>query len=164
MNSKQTTEKTLNEALYVLVNQLITFELVDLNTIDDCGFVITITDGIAIAIGLLNVLSGELVSFTGAVKGMVISLEKAYVKILIFGNDSQISEDASKISEDASKILEEDSQIYDEDSQILEEDSQILDEDSQIYEQDSVWEPVYVEPASQRVRLRKNGFPIPDND
>ena len=148
MNSKQTTEKTLNEALYVLVNQLITFELVDLNTIDDCGFVITITDGIAIAIGLLNVLSGELVSFTGAVKGMVISLEKAYVKILIFGNDSQ---------------------ILDEDSQILEEDSQILDEDSQIYEQDSVWEPayvepVYVEPASQRARLRKDGLPIPDND
>jgi len=92
MITKQTTEKVLNEALYVLVNQLVTFELIDLNTIDDCGFVITITDGIAIAIGLLNVLSGELVSFTGGVKGMVISLEKAYVKILIFGNDSQISE------------------------------------------------------------------------
>ena len=128
MNSKQTTEKTLNEALYVLVNQLITFELVDLNTIDDCGFVITITDGIAIAIGLLNVLSGELVSFTGAVKGMVISLEKAYVKILIFGNDSQISEDASQISEDASQISEDASKISEDASKISEDASKILEE------------------------------------
>lgn len=92
MINKQTNEKMLNEVLYLLVNQLISFELLDLNTIDDCGFVLTITDGIVIAIGLLNVLSGELVSFTGGVKGMVISLEKAYVKILIFGNDSLILE------------------------------------------------------------------------
>ncbi len=85
-------QNELQDTLFNLVRSLITFDLIDLNTIDDCGFVITITDGIAVAVGLLNVLSGELVSFTGGVKGMVISLEKSFVKILIFGNDSQISE------------------------------------------------------------------------
>ena len=55
------------------------------------GVVLSIIDGVAKVVGLSNVLAGESVSFvTGGVTGMVVSLEKSYVKIMVFGNDLKV--------------------------------------------------------------------------
>ena len=58
----------------------------------DQGIVLSVTDGVAKAIGLKTVSSGELVSFKNNLKGMALNLEKYQVGIIIFGNDRDIKQ------------------------------------------------------------------------
>jgi F0F1-type ATP synthase alpha subunit len=56
------------------------------------GYVILVTDGIAVATGLQHVQAGELVRFSKDLLGMVLNLEKGLVKVAIFGNDRGVSQ------------------------------------------------------------------------
>ncbi len=60
--------------------------------VNEVGTVLTIGDGVARVFGLKNVLAGELVEFTGGVKGMVLNLETNNVGIAVLGDDSGIKE------------------------------------------------------------------------
>jgi len=55
--------------------------------ISDYGIILSVGDGIVIASDLTDVLYSELVIFDDNIKGLVISLEHDFVKILVFGND-----------------------------------------------------------------------------
>lgn len=55
--------------------------------ISDYGIILSVGDGIVIASDLSDVLYSELVLFDDNIKGLVISLEHDFVKILVFGND-----------------------------------------------------------------------------
>ena len=57
----------------------------------DIGLVITTGDGVAKVSGLEAVQSGELVSFESGVQGIALNLEKDFVRIAIFGDDSLVS-------------------------------------------------------------------------
>ncbi len=57
----------------------------------DIGMVITTGDGVAKVTGLEAVQSGELVSFESGVQGIALNLEKDFVRIAIFGDDSLVS-------------------------------------------------------------------------
>lgn len=58
----------------------------------EVGQVVKVSDGVAIAYGMDNVQSGEMVEFEGGITGMVLNLEAASVAIVIFGNDRNVSE------------------------------------------------------------------------
>ena len=61
--------------------------------VSDVGQVLSVGDGIARVFGLDQVQAGEMVEFPSAgVKGMALNLERDNVGIVIFGNDSEISE------------------------------------------------------------------------
>ncbi len=61
--------------------------------VSDVGQVLSVGDGIARVFGLDQVQAGEMVEFPVAgVKGMALNLERDNVGIVIFGNDSEISE------------------------------------------------------------------------
>src|SRR6201991_98935 len=61
--------------------------------VSDVGQVLSVGDGIARVFGLDKVQAGEMVEFPSAgVKGMALNLERDNVGVVIFGNDSQISE------------------------------------------------------------------------
>jgi len=49
-------------------------------------------DGVATVAGLDNVLSGELVVLNSTIKGLALNIEKRYVKVVIFGNESSVSQ------------------------------------------------------------------------
>jgi F-type H+-transporting ATPase subunit alpha len=53
--------------------------------LEEVGRVVKVADGVAIAYGLNNVQSGEMVVFSSGVKGMVLNLEEDSVGIVIFG-------------------------------------------------------------------------------
>jgi F-type H+-transporting ATPase subunit alpha len=59
---------------------------------NEIGTVLTIGDGVARVFGLKNVLAGELVEFSGGVKGMVLNLEANNVGIVVLGDDAAIKE------------------------------------------------------------------------
>ena len=62
------------------------------------GVVISVEDGIARVRGLTLVQSGELLNFnTVNIKGMALNLERSVVGVVIFGNDSLITE-GTKVS------------------------------------------------------------------
>lgn len=63
----------------------------DLN-IEEVGTVLSIADGVARVYGLQNVQAGEMVEFSGGVKGMALNLENDNVGIVVFGNDRLILE------------------------------------------------------------------------
>ena len=52
----------------------------------------TVGDGIARVYGLDNVQAGEMVEFSGGIKGMALNLEKDNVGVVIFGDDRSIKE------------------------------------------------------------------------
>jgi len=58
----------------------------------EVGRVVKVSDGVAVAYGLDNVKSGELVEFSSGVKGMVLNLETDSVGIVIFGSEQNVSE------------------------------------------------------------------------
>lgn len=60
--------------------------------LSEVGQVVKISDGVALAYGLDNVQSGEMVEFEGGVMGMVLNLEQDSVGIVIFGNDRDVVE------------------------------------------------------------------------
>jgi F-type H+-transporting ATPase subunit alpha len=61
-------------------------------TVSDVGQVLSVGDGIARVHGLDSVQAGEMVEFTGGVKGMALNLEADNVGVVIFGDDRGIKE------------------------------------------------------------------------
>jgi len=49
-------------------------------------------DGVTTVAGLDTVLSGELVLINNVVKGLVLNIEKRYVKVVIFANEASFSQ------------------------------------------------------------------------
>ncbi len=60
--------------------------------VSEIGQVLSVGDGIARVYGLDNVQAGEMVEFPGGIRGMALNLETDNVGIVIFGDDSNISE------------------------------------------------------------------------
>jgi F-type H+-transporting ATPase subunit alpha len=60
--------------------------------VSEVGTVLSVGDGIARIYGLDNVQAGEMIEFTGGIKGMALNLEADNVGAVIFGNDSAIKE------------------------------------------------------------------------
>ena len=60
--------------------------------ISEVGQVLSVGDGIARVHGLDNVQAGEMVEFSGGIKGMALNLETDNVGIVIFGEDRSIKE------------------------------------------------------------------------
>ena len=60
--------------------------------IDEIGRVLSIGDGIARVYGLNKIQAGEMVEFSGGVKGMALNLESDNVGVVLFGSDVAISE------------------------------------------------------------------------
>ena len=60
--------------------------------VSEVGRVLSVGDGIARIYGLDNVQAGELVEFTGGIKGMALNLETDNVGVVIFGSDREITE------------------------------------------------------------------------
>ncbi len=58
----------------------------------EVGTVVMVADGIARVHGLSEVMSGELVEFSGGVRGMVMNLEEDNVGVAIFGEDTVVKE------------------------------------------------------------------------
>ncbi|MBF0504489.1 MAG: F0F1 ATP synthase subunit alpha [Candidatus Omnitrophica bacterium] len=58
----------------------------------EVGTVLNVGDGIARVYGLSNVMAGELVEFSGGIKGIALNLESSNVGVAIFGKDSDIKE------------------------------------------------------------------------
>ena len=60
--------------------------------VSEVGQVLSVGDGIARVYGLDNVQAGEMVEFSGGVKGMALNLENDNVGVVIFGDDRTIKE------------------------------------------------------------------------
>ena len=60
--------------------------------INEIGRVLSIGDGIARVYGLNKIQAGEMVDFTGGVKGMALNLEADNVGVVLFGSDTSINE------------------------------------------------------------------------
>ena len=60
--------------------------------VSEVGQVLSVGDGIARVYGLDNVQAGEMVEFTGGIKGMALNLETDNVGVVIFGSDQNIKE------------------------------------------------------------------------
>jgi len=60
--------------------------------VSEVGQVLSVGDGIARVYGLDNVQAGEMVEFSGGVKGMALNLESDNVGVVIFGDDRAIKE------------------------------------------------------------------------
>jgi F-type H+-transporting ATPase subunit alpha len=60
--------------------------------VSDVGQVLSVGDGIARVYGLDHVQAGEMVEFSGGVKGMALNLENDNVGVVIFGDDRGIKE------------------------------------------------------------------------
>jgi F-type H+/Na+-transporting ATPase subunit alpha len=58
----------------------------------EVGQVVAVGDGIAKVYGLDSVQAGEMVEFSGGLKGMALNLETDNVGIVIFGNDREVKE------------------------------------------------------------------------
>ena len=60
--------------------------------VSEVGQVLSVGDGIARVYGLDNVQAGEMVEFSGEIKGMALNLESDNVGVVIFGDDRSIKE------------------------------------------------------------------------
>jgi len=60
--------------------------------VSEIGQVLSVGDGIARVYGLDNVEAGEMVEFSGDLKGMALNLEEDNVGVVIFGDDTGIKE------------------------------------------------------------------------
>ncbi len=60
--------------------------------VSEVGQVLSVGDGIARVYGLDQVQAGEMVEFPGGIKGMALNLESDNVGVVIFGDDSTITE------------------------------------------------------------------------
>jgi len=60
--------------------------------VSEVGQVLSVGDGIARVYGLDNVQAGEMVEFSGSIKGMALNLENDNVGVVIFGDDRTIKE------------------------------------------------------------------------
>ena len=75
----------------VLLEQKISNSYSKIN-IDEIGRVLSVGAGIARVYGLNKIQAGEMVEFSGGVRGMALNLENDNVGIVLFGNDSGIRE------------------------------------------------------------------------
>jgi proton translocating ATP synthase F1 alpha subunit len=75
---------------YILENSLINFD--DSRELEETGVVVSMSDGIARCHGLTKVQAGEMVEFSGEIKGMALNLEPDTVSIVVFGDDRYIQE------------------------------------------------------------------------
>ena len=75
----------------VLLEQKISNSYSKIN-IDEIGRVLSVGDGIARVYGLNKIQAGEMVEFSGGVRGMALNLENDNVGIVLFGSDIAISE------------------------------------------------------------------------
>jgi F-type H+-transporting ATPase subunit alpha len=80
----------IGDALSVLEEKI--SKISQLNNIQEYGKVISIGDGIARVYGLQKIQAGEMVEFSGGVKGMALNLESDNVGVVVFGNDRNIQE------------------------------------------------------------------------
>ncbi len=80
----------INEIGSILESKIKSF--VDPDVLQEVGKVVKIADGVAIAYGLQNVQSGEVVEFVSGVKGMVLNLQEDSVGIVVFGQDRDVKE------------------------------------------------------------------------
>ena len=60
--------------------------------LSEVGQVVSVGDGIATIYGLENVQAGEMVEFTGGVKGMALNLASDSVGVVLFGDDRTVKE------------------------------------------------------------------------
>ncbi len=60
--------------------------------LSETGQVVSVGDGIATVYGLENIQAGEMVEFTGGLKGMALNLASDNVGIVIFGDDRAVKE------------------------------------------------------------------------
>ena len=77
------------------ISEILKKEIVNFDKVvehSETGTVISVGDGIARVHGLDNVMSGELLEFTGGVKGFALNLEEDNVGAAIMGRDIQIKE------------------------------------------------------------------------
>jgi len=74
----------------ILKKQLLDFDI-KLETAE-VGTVLMVGDGIARVHGLSQVMAGELVEFSGNLRGMVLNLEEDNVGIVVFGEDKHVKE------------------------------------------------------------------------
>lgn len=58
----------------------------------ETGQVISMTDGVATVYGLESIQAGEMVEFSGGVKGMALNLNSDSVGIVVFGDDRSVKE------------------------------------------------------------------------
>lgn len=58
----------------------------------ESGVVLSVGDGVAKVYGLDNAMTGELVSFSDSVYGMVLNLEESTVGVVIFGEEDKVAE------------------------------------------------------------------------
>ncbi len=79
-----------DEIISVIKKQLDTYE--SKLQIDEVGYVIQTSDGIAKIYGLEKAMLGELVEFKNGIFGLVFNLEKESVGVVIFGNEFEIKE------------------------------------------------------------------------
>ena len=62
----------------------------------ESGYVVNVGDGVAIVQGFENIQAGEMVEFSGGVKGMVLNLNRDNVSIVVFGQERSIKEQDRK--------------------------------------------------------------------
>lgn len=77
------------------ISALLRQELVDFDLdaeIMEAGTVFSVGDGIARVYGLMNVMAGELLEFSGGVVGLALNLEEEDVGIAILGDDTKVKE------------------------------------------------------------------------
>lgn len=60
--------------------------------LEEIGQVLTVGDGIATVSGLRRVCYGEILIFTGGVRGMVLDLKEDYIGCILFGDEKDIME------------------------------------------------------------------------
>jgi len=71
----------------------------------EIGTVVSVGDGIARVYGLDKAVAGELVDFTGGIKGLVLNLEEDNVGVALFGEEKEISQgDVVKRTGDIAQI------------------------------------------------------------
>jgi F-type H+-transporting ATPase subunit alpha len=78
------THDTISDELLMTKDELLSFQ--------ETGNVVSIGDGVAKVTGLAGVQAGERVIFDSGVSGIALNLEKDFVGVALFGNDSQVSE------------------------------------------------------------------------
>jgi F-type H+-transporting ATPase subunit alpha len=66
--------------------------LLEEETLQAIGWVLSVGDGIARVYGLRDIRAGEMVTFASGLKGMALNLEKDTIGVVIFGNDRLIKQ------------------------------------------------------------------------
>jgi len=79
-----------SEVSKILEKEIQSFD--DRSELSEYGYVVKVTDGVAVAYGLDNAESGEMVEFESGTKGMILNLDEDSVGIVIFGEDRSVSE------------------------------------------------------------------------